>query len=259
MGGNWKMNTDLASAVELADNIVAGCGSLAQQCDIVLYPPFPYLQAVGRTLGHHGLLLGAQDFYPESGGAFTGEVSTDMLADLNVKVALVGHSERRHVIGEDDELINDKVLAGLEAGLQIVLCVGETLEQRQADRTRQVNIHQLMSGLRGVGGDQMGRLTVAYEPVWAIGTGQVAGPEDAAAVHRVLRTAIGDLFDEDIGRSVRIQYGGSVKAQDAAGLFSQPEIDGGLIGGASLDPEQFIAIVRAAVEAAELDHKAQST
>ncbi len=259
MGGNWKMNTDLASAVELADDIVAGCGSLVERCDIALYPPFPYLQAVGRTLGHHGLLLGAQDFYPMPNGAYTGEVSTDMLADLNVKVALVGHSERRHVIGEDDELINAKVRAGLEAGLQIVLCVGETLEQRQAGRTKQVNIHQLMSGLRGVPDDRMGQLMVAYEPVWAIGTGKVARPEDAAAVHRVLRAAIGDLFSEDIGRSVRIQYGGSVKAKDAAGLFGQPGIDGGLIGGASLDPEQFIAIVRAAVEAAQFDHKAQST
>jgi len=250
VGGNWKMNTDLASAVELADDIVAGCDGLIDRCDVALFPPFPYLQVVGRTLGHHGFLLGAQDVYPRPNGAFTGEVSIDMLLDLNVKVVLVGHSERRHVIGEDDELVQAKVLAVVEAGLGVVLCVGETLEQRQAGRTRHVTVHQLMSGLRGVTRDRMRQVTIAYEPVWAIGTGQVASPEDAAEVHRVLRAAITDLYDEDVSGSVRLQYGGSVKAKDAPGLFAQPEIDGGLIGGASLDPEQFRDIVRAAAEGA---------
>jgi triosephosphate isomerase len=250
VGGNWKMNTDLASAVELADDIVAGCGGLLDRCDVALFPPFPYLQAVGRTLGHHGFLLGAQDVYHMPNGAYTGEVSTDMLLDLNVKVVLVGHSERRHVIGEDEDAVNAKVLAAVEAGLDVVLCVGETLEQRQAGRTKQVNVGQLMSGLRGVAEDRMDQLTIAYEPVWAIGTGQVAGPEQAAEVHRVLRATIGDLYDDDIADAIRLQYGGSVKAKDAPALFARPEIDGGLIGGASLDPEQFKAIVAAAVDAA---------
>ena len=253
------MNTDLASAVELAQDIVAGCAGFVEQCDIAIYPPFPYLQAVGQKLGHHGLLLGAQDFYFQPDGAYTGEVSTDMLLDLNVSVVLAGHSERRHVIGEDEDLINEKVLAGLEAGLDVVLCVGETLEQREAGRVKQVNIGQLMSGLREVSGERARKLTVAYEPVWAIGTGVVATPQDAAEVHRVLRSTLADLFDDDISRSIRLQYGGSVKAKDAPGMFVEPDIDGGLIGGASLDSEQFIAIVRAAVEAAGVEHKVRRT
>jgi len=250
VAGNWKMNTDLAAAVELADNIVAQCGGYLDRCDVALFPPFPYLQVVGRTLGHHGFLLGAQDVYHKSNGAYTGEVSTNMLLDLNVKVVLVGHSERRHVIGEDDLLVNAKVLAAVAAGLDVVLCVGETLQQRQAGRTSHVNVGQLTSGLRGVDAGRMDQLTIAYEPVWAIGTGQVAGPDQAAEVHRILRATIGDLYDDDVAESIRLQYGGSVKAKDAPGLFARPEIDGGLIGGASLDSEQFKAIVGAAVDAA---------
>ncbi|MHC4220109.1 MAG: triose-phosphate isomerase [Planctomycetota bacterium] len=251
VGGNWKMNTDLASAVELADDIVAGCDKFVDRCDVAVFPPFPYLQAVGRTLGHHEVMLGAQDLYHLPNGAYTGEVSTDMLLDLNVKVALVGHSERRHVIGEDDDLINAKARAALAAGLQVVLCVGETLEQRQAGRTKQVNVGQLMSGLREVAPEQMRQVTIAYEPVWAIGTGNVATPQDAAEVHRVLRATVADLYDEDVSQSIRIQYGGSVKAQSAAGLFTEPDIDGGLIGGASLQAEQFAGIVRSAAETAQ--------
>jgi triosephosphate isomerase len=190
VGGNWKMNTDLASAVELADDVVAGCGQPVERCDVAVFPPFPYLQAVGRTLGHHGLLLGAQDLYHLPNGAYTGEVSTEMLLDLNVMVVLVGHSERRHVIGEDDDLVNAKLQAALEGGLDAILCVGETLEERQAGRTRQVNVGQLMSGLRDVPADQMRQVTIAYEPVWAIGTGEVSTPEDAATVHKVLRATI---------------------------------------------------------------------
>ena len=258
VGGNWKMNTDLASAVELADDVVAGCRELVAHCDIALYPPFPYLQAVGRTLGHHGFLLGAQDVFHMPNGAYTGEVSVEMLLDLNVRVVLAGHSERRHVIGEDDDLVNAKVRAALDGGLDVVLCVGETLEQRQAELTKNVNVGQLMSGLRGVFPEDVRRVSIAYEPVWAIGTGKVATPQDAAAVHRVLRATLADLYDPDAAASIRIQYGGSVKAKDAPGLFSEPEIDGGLIGGASLDPGQFIAIVSAAVEAARLHQKAQS-
>ena len=257
VGGNWKMNTDLASAVELADDVAAGCQGYVQHCDIAVFPPFPYLQAVGRTLGHHGILLGAQDVYHRPNGAYTGEVSIEMLLDLNVQIVLAGHSERRHVIGEEDELINAKVHTALEAGLTVILCVGETLEQRQAGKTKEINIGQIMAGLRGVPAPRMAKLAVAYEPVWAIGTGVVAKPDDAAAVHRVIRSTISDVFDEDTARSVRIQYGGSVTPKNAAVLFAEPDIDGALVGGASLDPEKFDEIVRAAVEVASPQHEAR--
>jgi triosephosphate isomerase len=247
VGGNWKMNTDLASAVELADDIVAAAADLAAHCDVILFPPFPYLQAVGRTLGHHEVRLGAQDVFHLPNGAYTGEVSCEMLLDLNVHAVLVGHSERRQVIGEDEELVNAKARAALAAGLTVILCVGETLEQRLAGRTNQVNVAQIMAGLRDVPREHLGRVVIAYEPVWAIGTGRTAKPEDAAAVHRVIRRTVADLSGEDVARSMRIQYGGSVKAANAADLFAQSDIDGALVGGASLDPGQFIAIVQAAV------------
>jgi triosephosphate isomerase len=252
VGGNWKMNTDLASAVELAEGVVAGCADLVQHCDIAVFPPFPYLQAVGKALGHHSILLGAQDVFYEDNGAFTGEVSAEMLVDLNVGVVLAGHSERRHVIGEDDETVNLKARAALDAGLWVILCVGETIEQREAGKTNQVNLGQLRAGLDGVPIEQMRQVTIAYEPVWAIGTGRNAQPADAQAVHNLLRTELAELYDKSVADSVRIQYGGSVKANNALELFSQPDIDGGLIGGASLKVDEFTAIVRAAVSAKSL-------
>ena len=253
VGGNWKMNTDLASAVELADDVVAGCADLVRYCDIAVFPPFPYLQAVGKTLGHHGILLGAQDLYYEANGAFTGEVSAEMLVDLNVAIVLVGHSERRHILGEDDELVNLKAQAALDAGLWITLCIGETIEQREAGETEAVNIRQVTNGLAGVPIEQMRQVVIAYEPVWAIGTGLTATPADAEAVHRVIRQHLSNLYDESIANSTRIQYGGSVKANNALDLFSQPNIDGGLIGGASLKAEEFVAIVKAALASRSRD------
>jgi len=248
VGGNWKMNTDLASAVELAEDIVADCDPYAADCDVVLFPPFPYLQAVGKALGHHRLALGAQDVYHESNGAYTGEVSCDMLTDLHATYVIIGHSERRHVIGETDELINAKVLAALRSELNVILCVGETDGQRQAGQTERINVDQVTAGLRGVTPDHMRQVVIAYEPVWAIGTGKTATPEDAQAVHELIRGTIGDLYDGAIAAATRIQYGGSVKPSNASDLFAQPDIDGGLIGGASLKAGDFTAIVKAAAE-----------
>lgn len=245
VGGNWKMNTDLASAVELADDVASGCEGLIERCDVAVFPPFPYLQVVGKTLGHHGVKLGAQDVYPEYRGAFTGEVGLDMLLDLNVSVVLVGHSERRHIMSEDDEQVNRKLLASLEAGLDVILCVGETLEQRHASQTEAVNLRQLKAGLRGVDQQQIRHVTIAYEPVWAIGTGVTAKPEDAEAVHRLIRADLQQMF-RDAADMVRIMYGGSVKGGNAKELFEQPTIDGGLIGGASLNAQEFLTIVKAA-------------
>ncbi len=252
VGGNWKMNTDLASAAELADDINASCAQFVPYCDVAIYPPFPYLQTVGKKLGHSGILLGAQDVFYESSGAYTGEVSAEMLTDLKVDSVLVGHSERRHVIGESDAIVNLKCRAALDAGLWVILCIGETIEQRQAGETERVNLNQLNAGLAEVPLEQMRQVVIAYEPVWAIGTGRTATPEDAQAVHKLIRTEIAAIYDESVAESTRIQYGGSVNANNAQALFAQPDIDGGLIGGASLKSQDFAAIVKAAVSARTL-------
>lgn len=250
VGGNWKMNTDLASAVELAEDVAVGCDGLIQDCDVAVFPPFPYLQAVGKALGHHAVALGAQDVYHEPNGAFTGEVSTDMLLDLHATIALVGHSERRHVVGETDELVNAKLLASLAAGLGVVLCVGETMEQREAGQTETVTVRQLRAGLEGAEPEHLRRVVIAYEPVWAIGTGHTASPEDAQAVHRCIRDAVRSDRGDAVADGIRIQYGGSVKPGNAAELMGQEDVDGFLVGGASLKADDFIAIVRAAASGA---------
>jgi triosephosphate isomerase len=228
------MNTDLASAVELAEDVAAGCEALARECDIVLYPPFPYLQAVGRALGNRGLYLGAQDVYCETSGAYTGEVSPAMLVDLGVSYVLAGHSERRHIIGEDDELVSRKVRTSLAAELNVVLCVGETLGQREAQRTEAVVLEQLARGLEAVPARRLRQVVIAYEPVWAIGTGRTARAEDAQVVHALIRRALAEAYDDRLAGAVRIQYGGSLKARLAPEIFARPDVDGGLVGGASL-------------------------
>ena len=249
VGGNWKMNMDLASGVALAEEIVDGLSAndfLAErQCDVAVFPPFPYLQAVGRALGHHMVMLGAQDVYHEAEGAYTGEVSVGMLSDLGSTTVLVGHSERRHVIGEDDALLNKKVHAALNGELQVVLCIGETADQRRDGTTNNVVISQLRAGLEGVDGAAMSRVVIAYEPVWAIGTGDTATPGDAQAVHAVIRAELAALYDSTIAEQTRIQYGGSVKPANAAELFAEPDIDGFLVGGASLKAPDFLSIIQA--------------
>ncbi|HWB19237.1 MAG TPA: triose-phosphate isomerase [Phycisphaerales bacterium] len=249
VGGNWKMNTDLASAVELADDVVSSCKGFVEKCDIAVFPPFPYLQAVGKTLGNHGILLGAQDVYHEGNGAFTGEVSAEMLVDLGVSVVIAGHSERRHVLGEQDELINQKVRAALDAAMWVILCVGEKLDEREKGKAEEVSVRQLKMGLEGVPMEQMRQVTIAYEPVWAIGTGKTATAADAQAMHLVLRREMARLYDDPIARETRIQYGGSVKGANAAELIAQADVDGFLVGGASLKSDEFGTIVGAVVAA----------
>ncbi|MGE3107689.1 MAG: triose-phosphate isomerase [Phycisphaerales bacterium] len=258
VGGNWKMNTDRESAAGLARQVAADLvrdGALSS-VDVAVFPPFPYLVEVGQALRGAGaaILLGAQDFYFEKNGAFTGEVSLEMLADCGVSIVLVGHSERRHVIGETDQLLNRKVLAALgatnkanAAGFTCVLCVGETLAQREAGETNTVNERQIRAGLKGVSPEQMSRVVIAYEPVWAIGTGRTATPADAREAHANIRRVLADMFGDAIGDRTRVQYGGSVNASNASGLFAQPGVDGGLIGGASLKAAEFGAIVRGAM------------
>lgn len=244
VGGNWKMNTNRASGTALATDIAQGVNS-DTTAQVVVFPPFPYLLPISEALAGSSVLLGAQDCYPEADGAYTGEVSLAMLKDCHVSVVLTGHSERRHVIGESDALINAKTRAVLAAGLGCILCIGETLDQREAGQTDAINEAQLRAGLAGVEAAQMGRVVIAYEPVWAIGTGKVATPEDAQHAHAQIRRVLQDMYDESIAQACRIQYGGSVKPANAAQLFAQPDIDGGLIGGASLKSADFLAIIDA--------------
>jgi triosephosphate isomerase len=246
VGGNWKMNTDRAAGADLAKAVTAATKDAAGAVDIAVFPPFPYLLEVGAAVKPAGIHLGAQDIYHQPNGAFIGEISAAMLTDCGVSAVLAGHSERRHVIGEDDRAVNRKVLATLAAGLTSVLCVGETLEQREAGETDAVNERQTRLGLAEVTAEQMARVVIAYEPVWAIGTGKTATPQDAQDAHRKLRALIAQLFGAEVAGRTRIIYGGSMKSDNAAALMAQPDIDGGLIGGASLKAPDFAAIVHAA-------------
>ncbi len=248
LGANWKMNTNRTTSAELTRGVVDGLSRL-EGVEVAIFPPFPYLLSVRAILRDRSssIKLGAQDVYHRPDGAFTGEVSVDMLKDCGVSVVICGHSERRHVIGETDEFINLKVRAVLDAGLECILCVGETLDQRAAGHTDPVNQRQLRTGLADVPAEQIDRLTIAYEPVWAIGTGKTASPQDAQDVQLKLRKLLTSLYGEDAARRIRIMYGGSVKPDNAVDLFAQPDIDGGLIGGASLKAADFVAIVRAAI------------
>lgn len=246
VGGNWKMNTNRATAKALAA-AVASAHSTRSGVEVVVFPPFPYLLEVSDALRGSAVMLGAQDLYHEPDGAFTGEVSAAMLRDCGCSWVLAGHSERRHVLGEGDELVNRKTHAALGAGLKVILCVGETRQQRQAGQTDEVNVRQLNTGLEGVSASQMSQVVIAYEPVWAIGTGLTATPDDAQAAHAAIRSALGEIFESKTAQATRIQYGGSMKPANAAGLMKMSDIDGGLIGGASLNADDFGAIVQAAV------------
>ncbi len=240
IAGNWKMNTTKAVAVELAKGVAKGAPDGVQAGVAV---PFVYIDAVGQAIAGSKVLLGAQDAYFEKPGAFTGEISVDMLKDLGVKFCLTGHSERRHVIGESPELISKKAHAIYGAGLILVHCIGEKLEQRDGNKTLEVckaQLHELSSKM-----DDPDRLVVAYEPVWAIGTGRTATDAQAQEVHAFIRAELGRMFSTDYAARVRIQYGGSMKPDNAKGLMSQPDVDGGLIGGAALKADQFLAIVNA--------------
>ena len=248
VGGNWKMNTSQDEAASLVRGVVDATAEHAGSVDVAVIPPFPYLLTVGAVLRERtsSVMLGAQDVWHQANGAFTGEVSCSMLADCGVKVVLTGHSERRHVIGEPDELVNLKTRAVLDAGLECILCVGEKIEEREAGQTDAVNERQIRAGLAEVTAEQMQRVTVAYEPVWAIGTGKTATPADAQDAHAKIRGLLGELYGAGIAEATRIQYGGSMKPGNAAELMAQPDVDGGLIGGASLKAGDFAGIVSAA-------------
>lgn len=244
VAGNWKMHMDRASAVALAEAVAEGAGAYPG-VDVAVCPPFVYLEAVAQALVGSPVALGAQNLYPEPKGAFTGEVSGPMLKDLGCRYVILGHSERR-AMGESSEFVNEKVFAALESGLSPIICVGETLRQRKEGKTLAVVRRQIDGSLSGLTADQMLRCVIAYEPVWAIGTGENATPEQAEEVQAEIRRLLAERFGASVAESVRIQYGGSVKASIAADIFRQPDVDGGLIGGASLKADEFLGIVAAA-------------
>jgi len=242
IAGNWKMNTSAAAAVELAAAVAGELGDV-DDVDLAVCPPFVHLAAVAAALKGTNVALGAQNCFYEDRGAFTGEVSTAMLKDAGCTYVIVGHSERRHVIGESDEWINRKLLKVISDGLKPILCVGELLEEREAGETTDVVTRQIRRGLEGAGKGDVLNVTIAYEPVWAIGTGRTATPDQAQEVHAMIRGLLGELYDRDLAEAVRIQYGGSVKPANAKELLGCADIDGALVGGASLKPADFAGIV----------------
>lgn len=244
VAGNWKMHGSLVENKALLDVLVLELGQVTTAGCIVC-APFPYLAQVQSVLSGSALAWGAQNVSNQANGAYTGEVSTSMLQDFGCRYVIVGHSERRALYGEDDASVAAKFVAAQAAGLIPILCVGETLEEREASVTEAVIGRQLDAVLTVSGIEGMRHAVVAYEPVWAIGTGKTASPEQAQAVHAFIRARLA-MLDKNVAASLVIQYGGSVKATNAAELFSQPDIDGGLIGGASLVADEFIAICRAA-------------
>ncbi|RMF96779.1 MAG: triose-phosphate isomerase [Gammaproteobacteria bacterium] len=244
VAGNWKLNGSRAENAVLLSGIRAGLGKL-RGCEVMVCPPFVYLAEIATEIAGSGLLLGAQDVAAQARGAYTGEVSAAMLADVGCSHVIVGHSERRSLFGETDTIVAEKYLAAQAAGLVPVVCVGETLAEREAGETQAVVRRQLRAVLEAGGAAALAMAVIAYEPVWAIGTGMTASPEQAQQVHADIRAQVA-AADAKIASGLRILYGGSVKGGNAAALFAMPDIDGGLIGGASLDAAEFLAICGAA-------------
>ncbi len=244
IAGNWKMHITPSQTATLLASLMPLVRDAS--CDIVVAPSFVCLDRAARTLAGSNIRLAAQNLHWEAPGAFTGEVAAEMLVDLGVKYVIAGHSERRLYFGETDKTVNRRVQAALSAGLEPILCAGESLAERQDGRTEEVVCGQVEAGIAGLGSDQVMRLIVAYEPVWAIGTGKVASTDQAQEVHAQIRELIGKRFDSKTAGSLRILYGGSVKPANAAALLAQPDIDGALVGGASLIPSDLAAICLAA-------------
>jgi triosephosphate isomerase len=239
------MNLTREASVSLAQGL-AEKFSAGEKVDVAVCPPSPYLDAVRQAIDGSDVALGAQNMYHEDSGAYTGEVSGQMLIDLMCNYVILGHSERRHILGESNQDVNRKVLAALKIGLIPIVCVGELLDEREANQTKDVVQSQVSGSMAGLTAEQMASVVIAYEPVWAIGTGKVATPEQAEEVHADLRKMLETRYNSQVAEAVRIQYGGSVKPENAGDLLSQPNIDGALVGGASLKVESFLGIIAAA-------------
>lgn len=242
IAGNWKMHKTAGEAVALAKELVSAFAD--EKKKIMIAPPFTALSEVSKAVKGTNIILGAQNMAQDVQGAHTGEISPVMLKDACVTLVILGHSERRHVYGEKDELINKKVKLALSQGLEVILCVGEKIEERNAGNAEKVVETQVRNGLAGISKEQMKTITIAYEPVWAIGTGVTATPEDADAMHAFIRKLITDLYSADIAGNLVIQYGGSVKPGNIKDLMAKENIDGALVGGASLKADTFVPIVK---------------
>ncbi|MCK5242725.1 triose-phosphate isomerase [bacterium] len=243
IAGNWKLNKNRAEAQVLAQAIVAETQSV-KDVEVVLCPVYTALETVATVIRNSNIKLGAQDMFWEASGAFTGEVSSDLLKDVGCQYVIIGHSERRQYFFETNETVNKKVKAALTAGLTPIVCVGETLPEREAGQVEAVVGNHVKNGLAGLSSEEIRKIVVAYEPVWAIGTGKTATPEQAQDVHQYIRKLLLELAGEEVGNSVRIQYGGSVKPDNVKELMAKPDIDGALVGGASLKPDSFVSLVK---------------
>jgi triosephosphate isomerase len=243
IAGNWKMHLDLRGAIQLATGLKRELVDLAS-ADLAVYPPFPFLAEVCDALQDSNIEVGAQNVHSEPQGAFTGEVSAAMLVSVGCRSVIIGHSERRDHFGEKDAFLNAKLQAALRAGLKAILCVGEHLDERKAGRAEAVVRGQVETCLAGFTPDEMEKITIAYEPVWAIGTGVTATPEQANEMHSMIRLLLGKLFGAQVADATRVLYGGSVKASNAKALMAESEIDGALVGGASLKVDEFVQIVK---------------
>jgi triosephosphate isomerase len=242
--GNWKMFTNARTGKGLAASVAAGIQD--DRVRVAVCPPYPYLALIAEVLAGSRVELGAQNLYPAVEGAFTGEVSPAMLDDVGCKFVILGHSERRHIVGEDSGFIDRKVQAAFAAGLQVILCIGETLAERELNHTEDVLRKQLIGALQDCDEAHIDKLVIAYEPVWAIGTGRNATPEQAQAAHQFIRGLFANRLGVAAAEGLIIQYGGSVKPENAREILAQPDVDGALVGGASLKAESFLAIVAAA-------------
>jgi triosephosphate isomerase len=242
IAGNWKMNKTIRESVEFARLLVNKYDGIDRK--IVIAPPFPALHAVGQTLKGSNIHLSAQNLHEQQSGAFTGEVSAGMLADAGCEYVIVGHSERRTLFGETDNVINKKLKIGISFGLMPIFCIGETLAEREEGQTFTVIDRQIKEGLNNLKTDDIKRCVIAYEPVWAIGTGRTATPEQAQEVHAYIREIIKKEYGEGVSEFVAVIYGGSVNPSNISGLMAQPDIDGALVGGASLDIESFVRIIQ---------------
>jgi len=248
IAANWKMNMTQAESERFVETFLRDCGEIID-VEVVIVPPFTAIAKVMEALGRaHNIKVGAQNMYWEKSGAFTGEISAALLRDLFVHYVVLGHSERRTLFGETDEMVNRKVRAAHEATLRPIVCIGETLEQRDKGNVEKILSIQLRGSLAGLTPKELQETVIAYEPVWAIGTGRNATPQQAQEAHAFIRKTLREMADDTTAERVRIQYGGSVKPENARELMSQSDIDGALVGGASLDPRSFAQIVKAARE-----------